>query len=70
MINLLWKWGDKGTHLKFCWIPSHCGIVGNEDIGGLAQEPLEFYVDNFHGIHYADLKPHVNIYVQQLMQIK
>ena len=27
------------------------------------------FVDNIHGIHYADLKPHVNPYVQQLMQI-
>ena len=28
IMNLLWLWNDKGTHIRFCWIPSHCGING------------------------------------------
>ena len=30
IMNLLWLLNDKGTHVRFCWIPSHCGIEGNE----------------------------------------
>ena len=27
IINLLWLMGDKGTHIRFCWIPSHCTVA-------------------------------------------
>ena len=30
IINLLWALSDKGTCVRFCWVPSHCGIEGNE----------------------------------------
>ena len=30
IMNLLWLLNDKGTHVRFCWIPSHCGIGGNK----------------------------------------
>ena len=30
IMNLLWSLSDKGTRVHFCWIPSHCGIDGNE----------------------------------------
>ena len=30
IMNLLWSLSDKGTRVRFCWIPSHCGIDGNE----------------------------------------
>ena len=30
IMNLLWALGDKGTCVSFCWVPSHCGIEGNE----------------------------------------
>ena len=29
-MNLLWLLSDKGAHAHFYWIPSHCGIEGNE----------------------------------------
>ena len=30
-MNLLWSLSDKGTSVRFCWVPSHCGIDGNEE---------------------------------------
>ena len=29
IMNLLRLLSDKGSRLRFCWIPSHCGIEGN-----------------------------------------
>ena len=29
IMNLLWSLSDKGTRVRFCWVPSHCGIDGN-----------------------------------------
>ena len=70
IMNLLWKLRDKGTHVKFCWIPSHCGIEGNEAADKLVKESLDLDIDALLGIYHADLKPQVNAYVQQLMQVK
>ena len=36
IMNLLWLLSDRGTHVRFCWIPSHCGIEGNERVDQLA----------------------------------
>ena len=69
-MNLLWKLNDKGTHVKFCWIPSHCGIEGNEAADKLAKKSLGLNIDALLGIYHADLKPQVNAYVQQLTQVK
>ena len=70
IMNLLWLLNDKGTHIRFCWIPSHCSIDGNERVDQLAKETLDHDVDPLVGVHYADLKPQVNSYIQQLVQIK
>ena len=70
IMNLLWKLNDKGTHVKFCWIPSHCEIEGNEAADKLAKESLGLNIDALLGIYHADLKPQVNAYVQQLTQVK
>ena len=70
IMNLLWKLGDKGAHVKFCRIPSHCGIEGNEAVDKLAKESLDLDIDTPLGIYHAGLKPQVNAYVQQLMQVK
>ena len=29
IMNLLWLLSDRGTHVRFCWISSHCGIEIN-----------------------------------------
>ena len=63
IMNLLWLMNDKGTHIRFCWIPSHCGIDGNEGVDQLAKETLDHDIDPLVGVHYADLKPQVNSYI-------
>ena len=36
IMNLLWSLSDKGTRVRFCWAPSHCGNNGNEKVDQLA----------------------------------
>ena len=38
IMNLLLSLSDKGTRVRFCWVPSHCGIDGNERVDHLAKE--------------------------------
>ena len=70
IMNLLWKLSDKGTHVKFCWIPSKCGVEGNEAVDKLAKESLHLDIDALLGFNHADLKPLFKAYVQQLVQVK
>ena len=71
IMNLLWALSDKGTRVRFCWVlPSHCGIEGNEIVVQLAKETLDHDIDPLATVHYADLKPVVNFYIQQEVQIK
>ena len=65
ILNLLWLLSDKGTHVRFCWIPSNCGIEGNKRVDQLAKETLDHDIDLLTSVHYADLKPLVNSYIQQ-----
>ena len=69
-MNLLWLLSDRGTRVRFCWIPSHCGIEGNEKVDQLAKKSLDQDVDPLASVHYTDLKPLVNSYIQQLVQTK
>ena len=68
--NLLWTLSDKGTRVRFCWVSSHCGIEGNEIVDQLAKETLDHDIDPLTTVHFADLKPLVNSYIQQEVQIK
>ena len=70
IMNLLWALSDKGTHVRFCWVPSHCGIEGNEIVDQLAKETLDHDINPLTTVHYADLKPVMNSYIQQKVQIK
>ena len=70
IINCLWALSDKGTHVGFCWVPSHCGIEGNEIVDQLAKETLDHDIKPLTTVHFADLKPLVNSYIQQEVQIK
>ena len=80
IMNLLWSLSDKGTHVRFCWVPQghtcsfcwvpSCGIDGNERVDQLAKETLNQDIDPLASVHYADMKPLVNSYIQKLVQIK
>ena len=70
IMNLLWSLSDKGTHVRFCWVPSHCGINGNERVDQLAKETLDQDIDPLANVHYTDMKPLVNSYIQKLVQTK
>ena len=56
IMNLLWLLSDKGTHVRFYWIPSHCGIGGNESVDQLANETFDHDTDPLTNALYADLK--------------
>ena len=70
IMNLLWALSDKGTCVRFCWVPSHCGIEGNEIVDQLAKKNLDHDIDPLTTVHFADLKPLVNSYIQQEVQMK
>ena len=70
IMNLLWALSDKCTHVRFCWVPSHRGIDGNEIVDQRATETLDHDIDPLTTVHYADLKPVVNSYIHQEVQIK
>ena len=66
-MNLFWSLSDKGTRVRFCWIPSHCGIDGNERVDQLAKGTLDQDIDPLASVHYTDM---VNSYIQKLVQTK
>ena len=70
IMNLLWLSSDRGTRVRFCWIPSHCDIEGNEKVDQLTKETLDQEIDPLASVHYTDLKPLFNSYIQQLVQTK
>ena len=70
IMNLLLLLSVKGTRVRFCWIPSHCGIDGNERVDQLAKETLGQDIEPLARVHYTDLKPLVSSYIQQLVQTK
>ena len=70
IMNLLWSLSDKGTHVRFCWIPSHCGIDGNERMDQETKETLDQDIDPLASVHYTDMKPLVNSYIEKLAHTK
>ena len=60
----------RSTRVRFCWVPSHCGIDGNERVDQLARETLDQDIDPLASVHYTDMKPLVNSYIQKLVQTK
>ena len=70
IMNLLSALSDKGTCVRFCWVPSHCGIEGNEVVDQLAKETLDHDIHPLTTVHYADFKPLINSYIKQEVQTK
>ena len=65
---LVTEWQGHTFHL--CWIPSHCGIEGNEKVNQLAKEAIDQDIDALASVHYTDMKPLVNSYIQKLVQTR
>ena len=70
IMHLLRLLSDKGTHVRFCSIPSHCDIEGNERVDQLAKETHDQDIDPLASIHYTDMKELVNSYIQKWGQTK
>ena len=69
-MSLFWLLSDKGTRVRICWIPSHCGIEVSERVNQLAIETLEEHIDLLASVHCTYLKPLVISYIQKLVQTK
>ena len=63
IMNLLWSLSDKDTRVRFCWVPSHL-------VDQLTKETLDQDIDPLASVHYTDMKPLVNSYIQKLVQTK
>ena len=70
IMSLLWSLSDKGTNVRFCWVPSHCGIDGNEIVDQLAKETMDQDIGTLASVHYTHMKPLFNSYIQKLVQTK
>ena len=69
IMNIIWLLTDKSTSVCFVWIPSRCGIDGNERLDQLPKKTLAHDIDPPGSVHHADMRPLVNSYIQQLVQI-
>ena len=52
IMNLFWSLSDKGTRVRFCWIPSHCGIGRHERVDQLAKQTLDQDIDPLASVYY------------------
>ena len=70
VLNCVLLWLYTSTCVLFYWIPSHCGIEGNERVDQLEKDTFGHDIDPLATAHYTDLKPLVNSYILQLIQNK
>ena len=57
--SLILRISQNKTTLKFCWIPSHCGIGGNEIADKVAKEAANNTRLCLKPISASDMKPHI-----------
>ena len=53
---LLLKLKEHNTFVKFCWVPAHCGIKGNEIADKTAKESIKFSKRCYNPILLSDIK--------------
>ena len=56
------------NEIVYCWIPSHIGIAGNENVDQKAKDSLNLHPTNF-SIPYANFKSFINRYILNKWQI-
>ena len=52
----------------YCWIPSHIGIAGNENVDRKAKDLLNLHPTNFL-LPYSNFKPFINRYIVNKWQL-
>ena len=69
IMNRLWSLSDKGTR-SFLLGTKPLWHWRNERVDQLAKETLDQDIDPLANVHYTDMKPLVNSYIQKLVQTK
>ena len=59
----------KRIKMRFCWVPAHVGISGNEQADKAAKEAIELQSHSVFDLPYRDLKEKINQYVRNKWQI-
>ena len=68
ILDNIQKLKEQNFILKFCWIPSHVGILGNEAADRSAKSALQNNVQTNSKIPYTDLIPKVKCFIKQRWQ--
>ena len=69
ILDILQELQKKGFVIRFCWIPSHIGILGNEKADQLAKTSLRLLNEpNHYKIPYTDYIPKAKTYIKNLWQ--
>jgi ribonuclease HI len=57
-------------NIKFCWLPSHFGIKGNETVDAAARAVLQMPISADIKLPYTDLKQSINIHFKNIWEKK
>ena len=63
IMNLLWSSSDKGTRVRFCEVPSHCGFDGYERGDQLAKETLDQDIDPLASVNTGKCPSKLTTYI-------
>lgn len=70
IIEIINNLNSQNKSVKFCWIPSHMGIKGNEKADEAAKAALLLNIDHSIKISYTDMKSKVTAFYKNLFQTR